>query len=186
MSNETPRPGSFFDALMEAQVKVASKTPQQSHPSEQDQARMSRSIDLVRIPNKGLGYVANKSIPARIILISDMPGLLGPPPYRISNAYLEGKEAGDAAIATMAAELATMLKAHSKLVQRAILTFRNALPGGHPLIGIYRSNALPLYKDGIASGGLFSAACRVNHSCAPNCTAYWDEATGRMSGSTFL
>ena len=47
-------------------------------------------------------------------------------------------------------------------------------PDKPTLLGIIKTNALPLGKD-TEYGGIFPIICRINHSCLPNSCFYWDE-----------
>ncbi|PPJ52246.1 hypothetical protein CBER1_10515 [Cercospora berteroae] len=117
------------------------------------------------IPGKGKGLVANRSIPAGTLLISEEP--------LFTTESLQDAN-------TVEKDLAAIVKALPKKGQRAFLSLHNNFKGEpNPFSNIVRSNGYPLGpSSGI--GGIFPLVSRINHSCLPNAQHAWNSTQNRM------
>ncbi|KAK4699625.1 hypothetical protein P7C70_g6632, partial [Phenoliferia sp. Uapishka_3] len=81
-------------------------------------------------------------------------------------------------------DLVRKLRAKSQIEQDAI----NALCNSHPqlplLVGIVKTNALPMGDTSAGAANpamgvaLFKLGCRINHSCTPNVNHHWHQSRG--------
>jgi hypothetical protein len=115
-------------------------------------------FDIREIPGKGKALIARFNIAQgkRILLEKPLfttPNLLPP--------------------AVMEKNLATKLKALSKIEQRQFLSLHNNFPGKHLFSGIIKINALPCGPDSVISG-IYPTICLINHSCLLNTHNSWN------------
>jgi hypothetical protein len=120
------------------------------------------------IPGKGLGFIATKKIVKGTRITAEKPI------FTISK--LVSLEHGQQQIADMVVKL-------SKENQTAFLSLHNNFKGVlPPLIGIVKTNALPLGPtEDIMEGGVFLELSRVNHSCCPNSYDSWNANTEKRT-----
>lgn len=73
----------------------------------------------------------------------------------------------------MEGNIATKIKALSKIEQRQFLSLHNNFPGKYPFSGIVKTNALPCGPQS-PIGGVYPTICLINHSCLPNAHNCWN------------
>lgn len=127
----------------------------------------------------GLGVQALQDLPAGTRLIYEEPFLQGPSVVSLSALLSDDVQE------IIAARLTRQLEKQSPEHQREFQTLTNAFPSMIPIVGTFRSNVIFMGQEE-TDGGLFITACRINHSCAPNCSSYWSIEAKRigMSRST--
>ncbi|KAH9936035.1 SET domain-containing protein [Amylocystis lapponica] len=116
---------------------------------------------LADIPGKGKGLLATRPFRRGALLFSEAP-LFTQPPAPTNSSILAA------------------LAARTRDEQRDFFLLANAHRRAKsvlPALGVFETNALPCGADadaGPAARGLFLAAARLNHSCAPNVAHAWD------------
>lgn len=122
-------------------------------------------------PGKGIGVYATRTLEPGDVVLSEPPIIsLTPPEFQDGVAYpLDDittilQYAFDALSSSQQADVMS-LHAHMTPQDKP----------GDELVSILRSNA---YVTG-NSLGLFPKGARINHSCRPNTSQYWDPSTGR-------
>lgn len=113
------------------------------------------------IPGKGQGVLATTKIPRGTRILRESPILRVP------------RDTSDREALTKL--IATELENVDKETQRAFFSLHSAfrIGGQNPLLGIVRTNTLPL-GSGAAEGGSFLVASRINHSCCHNSQNTWN------------
>lgn len=110
------------------------------------------SYKISPIPGSGLGVVATKTFSRGDLIISEFPLFI------IDGATVDGIGGTEATIDKDVAQL-------SSKNQQAISSLHNCFVGKlPPLLGIFKTNSLPLGADSVAAG-LFLVCSRFNHSC---------------------
>lgn len=124
------------------------------------------------IPRKGYGLVAARDLIAGSSIVVEAPIMIGPPlQYCASTGTNEG------AVAHLTTLLKLQLDNMEQSVQDKYLAFPNKHPRYHPVLGIYRTNAIELSGT---EDGMCAIASTMNHSCVPNCRTYWLVDTKRL------
>lgn len=114
--------------------------------------------DIRTLPSKGRALVAVRSVDAGALLVSERPFALVP------SASLDAASARTA-----------FLKLPAEL-QDSLLAFHNARDELGPILGRFRTNAIPaLTEDGQDARAFFETVLLVNHSCRPNAKFSWDQ-----------
>lgn len=122
-------------------------------------------------PGKGIGVYATRTIEPGDVVLSEPPIIsLAPPDFRDGVAYpLE-----DITVSLRAAFDALSLEEQTQVMALHAHMTPDDKPGDE-LMSILRSNA---YTTG-NSLGLFPKGARINHSCRPNTSQYWNPQLGR-------
>jgi hypothetical protein len=116
-------------------------------------------FEIKDIPGKGRGIVARFNISKGTRIICEKPLLT----------------AGSMPPNELEPFLAKSLKALPKASQRQFLSLHNSFPGKYQFGGTFKTNALPC-GSGSSIGGVYPAACFINHSCIPNAHNNWNSA----------
>ncbi|KAL6908279.1 hypothetical protein GGI43DRAFT_379144 [Trichoderma evansii] len=132
-----------------------------------------RSLYTIQpIPGKGHGLIATTKILKGTRILSELPL------FKISYAESDRQ--------ALTEHIAKALKDLDETKQRAFLDLQNVygLDDG-PILGIARSNVIPLGPEA-PEGGIFLEAARINHSCRPNAYKSWNENIGHLTVHTVL
>ncbi|KAF2014127.1 SET domain-containing protein [Aaosphaeria arxii CBS 175.79] len=126
---------------------------------------------ILPAPGKGLGVFAPRSlIPGDIIMREPPILVINPPPMQAGKGYPRSEIDSRVRIA---------FEALSSSEQDEVLSLTYYNPPSQkvvdPLNSIFRSNA---YNTG-SRVGLFPKIARINHSCRPNTSYYWNERLGK-------
>jgi hypothetical protein len=119
------------------------------------------------VPGKGLGLVANETIPKGTRILEERPTITTPEGQR-SDEWLK----------THISEQVDSLDEHQR---QSFLSMHNLYPykdTREQYIGIFRTNGLPIEENGVG-GGIFLEACRINHDCHNNAQKHWNERIGQ-------
>ncbi|EXK24746.1 hypothetical protein FOMG_18549 [Fusarium oxysporum f. sp. melonis 26406] len=116
-------------------------------------------VALREVPGKGKGLIATHKIPKGTRVLSEEPIIRIPEDTPDSPA--------------LRASLRRQVDELTSDQRRAFLSMCNIYPGeaDSQYLGIFRTNALPIESG----GGIFLAACRINHACDNNAQKAWNE-----------
>lgn len=114
-------------------------------------------FEVKEIPEKGKGLVARSDIAegTRILCEKRL--------FTVRSRALEEVQR----------DIAAKIQALSREEQRQFFSLHNNFLGRFALAGIVKTNALPCGPDSPV-GGVYLTACRINHSCLPNCHHNWN------------
>jgi hypothetical protein len=116
-----------------------------------------KMIRIAEVPGKGVGVFATQSITAGTMILSEKPMVVVPPfvpqPELNILRQLQGLTADE---------------------KKAFFALRNGHPDMKPVMGIMKTNAMPL-GEGASTCGIFPKCARFNHSCSPNAVYSWNE-----------
>ncbi len=120
------------------------------------------------IPGKGQGVIATSNISKGTRI------LLEAPLFRLTDSVEDVRFAESAVLREV--------KGLSRDQQRAFFALQNAYGRRYsPLLGIAKTNMLPLSGNDDGNGGLFLEASRINHSCRPNAQHTWNTTLGCLT-----
>ncbi|KAI6747647.1 hypothetical protein HG530_015755 [Fusarium avenaceum] len=116
-------------------------------------------VILREVPGKGEGLIASRKILKGTRILSEEP-IIRVPEDTPDNPALR-------------ASIRRQVDALTSDQRRAFLAMCNIYPGdaASQYLGIIRTNALPMDNG----GGIFLAACRINHACDNNAQKNWNE-----------
>jgi hypothetical protein len=114
-------------------------------------------LRVAEVPGKGMGVFATQPIAAATMVLSEKPIVVVPPFVQQPELYILRQLQG--------------LTADEK---RAFFALRNGHPDMKPVMGIIKTNAMPLGM-GASTCGIFPMCARFNHSCGPNAVYSWNE-----------
>ncbi|KAF1823199.1 uncharacterized protein K489DRAFT_380603 [Dissoconium aciculare CBS 342.82] len=109
------------------------------------------------VPGKGIGVFATQPIAAGVMILSEKP-IVKVPPFSLDPN----------------AKILQQLQARSKDERNAFFALANNYPDTTPVMGIVKTNAMPL-GSGAQTGGLFLQCSRFNHSCTSNAAYSWND-----------
>lgn len=123
--------------------------------------RSSSDYRIAEVPGKGRALIAARSLPAGARLVSERAF------FTAARDHLP----------TSPSELAKGLPSSlvSNNARAAFMAFHNARPELGPVFGRLKTNAIPLGETG--SVGMLATICLINHSCSPNTSFSFNEAT---------
>ena len=120
-----------------------------------------RLFDIQSIPGKGKGVVARFNIAKGKRILCEKPL------FTTQNL---------SPLSVMEGNVATKLKALSKIEQRQFLSLHNSFPGKYSFSNTVKTNALPC-GVGSVIGGVYPTICLINHGCIPNAHHSWNSET---------
>ncbi|KAL4257105.1 SET domain-containing protein [Pleurotus pulmonarius] len=154
--------------------------------SREDGDGESPPYEIAEVPSKGLGMLATRDIPQGAFIMSERPLMIGPQEHHL-NAH---NMVFSASATTRQRQRATLTEAEKTFRvafarmdpenQALYMALHNAhrSDGSGPLMGVMRTNAYEVcHLDGRLYTGVFKDLSRINHSCSPNTTSYFDRAS---------
>ncbi|KAF2137363.1 uncharacterized protein K452DRAFT_110241 [Aplosporella prunicola CBS 121167] len=119
------------------------------------------------IAGKGQGVISRTNIPKGTRILAEA-ATFKLPRFATNTSLIE-------------TSIAQSLRRLTKDEQRAFFALHNAYTRAHkPIIGITKTNALPLGPNAQESG-LFLTAARLNHACAPNAQNTWNATLDKLT-----
>ncbi|KAH8687558.1 hypothetical protein BGZ60DRAFT_393911 [Tricladium varicosporioides] len=139
---------------------------------ENEDGQLNTIYEIKQIPNKDLGLIATRTLPAGTIILNEAPLISIPLPQMVPGVGFPLQE--------MVSSLQSSYNLLSPSQQEDYLSLHEfrfpSETDQDKLLTIFRSNA---YNTGSNNVGLFPKIARINHDCTPNCGNYWSEKTGR-------
>ncbi|KAI0024474.1 hypothetical protein F4780DRAFT_603510 [Xylariomycetidae sp. FL0641] len=145
--------------VLSSSSRIVGREPERDYPS---RGKDGRVFEIVDVPGKGKGLVANHNIATGTRILCEAPlfTVPGGPPRAMNE------------------DVASKLRLLSKEKQRQFLSMHNSFPGPFALVGIFLTNAIPCGPDA-ATAGVYLESCLINHACVPNCHRASNEKTHR-------
>ena len=136
-------------------------------PTAPSTANSSKLYIIKPIAGKGQGFIASTKIAKGTRILAEA-ATFKVPRFATNASLIENF-------------IAQGLRRLSKDEQRAFFSLHNAYKSAHkPIVGIMKTNALPLGSSAMQSG-LFLDASRINHACAPNAQNTWNATLDKLT-----
>ncbi|KAF7419520.1 hypothetical protein PC9H_002111 [Pleurotus ostreatus] len=152
-------------------------------------AEVKAPYRIAEVPSKGLGMLATRAIPQGAFITAERPLLLGPQAQHLDghnmqfSATATARQRQRAAFTEAEKNLRIAFARMAPANQTAYTALHNAhqSDGSGPITGVMRTNAYEVCRlEGRTYAGVFKDLSRVNHSCSPNTTSYFDRASLSM------